>query len=193
MSGRHYQRLAQSSSVDETCSGQFPFRACNFGSSGLSRGGAQRYTQLIGCESALRRLNHFTWNFWVLTLDVLARGIHLLSNLSGSFRAFSLVFSSFRTGFRSSKEYSRYRSNINYVRSKQVNNPESFCSVQSSRRGAKHRVARARAAQRSSHRELQGHTNRYGLQTLNLRYHFISFYDNVCQRLDSVHVLHILL
>ena len=75
---------------------------------------AQRYTQLIGCESAVRRLNHFTWNFWVLTLDVLARGIHLLSNLSGSFRAFSLVFSSFRTGFRSSKEYSRYRSNITF-------------------------------------------------------------------------------
>ena len=132
------------------------------GSFGLSRGGAQRYTQLIGCESALRRLNHFTWNFWVLTLHVLARGIHLLSNFSGSFRAFSLVFSSFRTGFRSSKEYSRYRklrsSNINYVRTKQVNRPESFKPAQSFRGGAKHRVAPVRAAQGSSRRELLGHT-----------------------------------
>ena len=147
---------------DEPRSGHLPSCACALGSSGLSRGGAQRYTQLIGCESALRRLDHFAES---LSADIkrLARGIHLLSNFSGSFRAFSLVFSSFRTGFRSSKEYSRYRSNINYVRSKQVNNPESFCSVQSSRRGAKHRVARARAAQRSSHRELQGHTSRHGL------------------------------
>ena len=153
MSGRHYQRLAQSSNVDERCSGQLSFRACDFGSSGLSRGGAQRYTQLIGCESALRRLNHFTWNFWVLTLDVLARGIHLLSNFSDPFRAV-LFFSSFRSGVRSSKEYSRYRSNINYVRTKQVNNPKSFCSMRSFREEARHRVAYIRAAQRSSRREL---------------------------------------
>ena len=114
---------------------------------------SQRYTQLIGCESALRRLDHFAES---LSADIkrLARGIHLLSNFSGPFHTFSLVFCSFRTGFRSSKEYSRYRSNINYVRTKQVNNPESYCSVQSFRGGAKHRVAPVRAAQRSSRREL---------------------------------------
>ena len=152
MSGRHYQRLAQSSSVDETCSGHLPVRACDFGSSGLSRGGAQRYTQLIGCESALRRLDHFAES---LSADIkrLARGIHLLSNFSDPFRAV-LFFSSFRSGVRSSKEYSRYRSNINYVRTKQVNNPKSFCSMRSFREEARHRVAYIRAAQRSSRREL---------------------------------------
>ena len=79
-------------------------------------------------------------------------------------------FSSFHSGVRSSKEYSRYRSsyrNINYVRSKQVNNlelVELVYSVQSFRGGAKHRVASERAAQRSSRREQLGHTTELGLQ-----------------------------
>ena len=113
---------------------------------------SQRYTQLIGCESALRRLDHFAES---LSADIkrLARGIHLLSNFSDPFRAV-LFFSSFRSGVRSSKEYSRYRSNINYVRTKQVNNPKSFCSMRSFREEARHRVAYIRAAQRSSRREL---------------------------------------
>ena len=83
------------------------------------------------------------------------------------------LFSSFHTGVRSSKEYSRYRklrsSNINYVRTKQVNRPESFKPVHSFRGGAKHRVASERAAQRSSRREQLGHTTELGLQFPQLR------------------------
>ena len=45
----------------------------SFGSSGLSRGGAQRYTQLIGCESALRRVNHLAEEMGI-DIGLLARG-----------------------------------------------------------------------------------------------------------------------
>ena len=142
---------------DEPRSGHLPSCACALGSSGLSRGGAQRYTQLIGCESALRRLDHFAES---LSADIkrLARGIHLLSNFSDPFRAV-LFFSSFRSGVRSSKEYSRYRklrsSNINYVRTKQVNRPESFKPVQPFRAGETHCVSFIMRHQRTQPTESQ--------------------------------------
>ena len=104
----------------------------------------------------------------------LARGIDLLRYFSDPFRTV-FSFSSFHSGVRSSKEYSRYRSsyrNINYVRSKQVNNlelVELVYSLQSFRGGAKHRVASERAAQRSSRREQLGHTTELGLQFPQLR------------------------
>ena len=60
-------------------------------------------------------------------------------------------------------------SNINYVRTKQVNNLDLVYSVQSFRGGAKHRVASERAAQRSSRREQLGHTTGVGHQPLQLR------------------------
>ena len=138
----------------------------SFGSSGLSRGGAQRYKQLIGCESALRRLNHFAEILRAEFLDGWLEEFICYATFQVPFERFSL-FSSFRSGVRSSKEYSRYRSNINYVRNKQVNNPESFNPVQSFRGGAKFRVASERAAQRSSRREQLGHTTGVGLQPLS--------------------------
>ena len=109
-------------------------------------------------------LNHFAERL----KPRLARGIHLLSNFSGPLRVVFSFFPSFYPGVRSSKEYSRYRSsyrNINYVRSKQVNNLESVCSTQSFRGGAKHRVASERArSERQSRREQLGHTTGVGLQ-----------------------------
>ena len=84
-------------------------------------------------------------------VERLARGSFLVMWRSTLFGRFSL-FSSFHSGVRSSKEYSRYRklrsSNINYVRTKQVNRPESFKPVQSFRTGAKHRVASTHAPHR---------------------------------------------
>ena len=62
LSGKHYQVLTQRIRTMQRVAVAFYSVSVIFGSSGLSRGGAQRDTQLNWCESALRRLDHFTEN-----------------------------------------------------------------------------------------------------------------------------------